>query len=405
MMLGMFWLPACGQYLMPTPNLYRQIQDPFNQVPAIRRGPDIPILFATDRAVNGSDRRGPVYGVERSSSLAFGQVTVQMGPDQPWNDLVAASRVPNSSVRLRVTSRVETGRFLPRRETAQQRRNHAAGLAAFRATLVRELQTSGRKDVYVYVHGFNNEFDEAAMVMAELWHFMGRVGVPVVYSWPAGRDGIFGYETDHDSAQFTVRHLRQFLTAIAETPEVERIHLLAFSTGAPATLTALRELHLQHTAAGEDTQKTLKLENLVLVAADFDSSVFDERILAEGLHRVPRRFTIYTAAGDWAMRASQFIHGGLRRLGGMDPKAHDDLATINLLTHPELHMILVAPFGPLSHRYFVDHPAVSSDLILLLRDSKNPGAQNGRPLRLDTSGSWWLDNNYPQFKKRSGRRR
>jgi esterase/lipase superfamily enzyme len=43
-----------------------------------------------------------------------------------------------------------------------------------------------RKEVFIFVHGFHNDFNDAAFVMAELWHFLGRIGVPIVYTWPSG---------------------------------------------------------------------------------------------------------------------------------------------------------------------------------------------------------------------------
>jgi len=59
--------------------------------------------------------------------------------------------------------------------------------------------------------------------MTELWFFLGRIGIPIVYTWPAGHPGIFGYTYDLESSEFTVYHLRRVLTAIAKFPEVEKI--------------------------------------------------------------------------------------------------------------------------------------------------------------------------------------
>ena len=50
--------------------------------------------------------------------------------------------------------------------------------------------------------------------------------------------------------------------------------------------------------------------------------------------------------------------------------------------------------GFLGHSYFHDSPAVSSDLILTLRDGCDPGAQNGRPLTPIDTGFWALDDGY-----------
>jgi hypothetical protein len=49
-----------------------------------------------------------------------------------------------------------------------------------------------------------------------------------------------------------------------------------------------------------------------------------------------------------------------------------------------------------SHDYAFAHPAVVSDIFLLLRDGKAPGAANGRPLRVPAEGVWEITNDYPQ---------
>jgi hypothetical protein len=50
----------------------------------------------------------------------------------------------------------------------------------------------------------------------------------------------------------------------------------------------------------------------------------------------------------------------------------------------------------LGHSYFHENPAVSSDLILLLRDNRGPGAENGRPLIRRDNNFWEIDDTYPQ---------
>src|SRR5207248_6468071 len=120
--------------------------------------------------------------------------------------------------------------------------------------LRQRLAQSPQKDVFVFVHGVNNAFDDAVFRAAEVWHFMGRVGVPVAYSWPAGYGGIRGYAHDRESGEFSVTHLRHFIKMIADCPEVERVHLVAHSRGCDVTISALRELHIGFSAQGKSTQ-------------------------------------------------------------------------------------------------------------------------------------------------------
>ncbi len=48
-----------------------------------------------------------------------------------------------------------------------------------------------------------------------------------------------------------------------------------------------------------------------------------------------------------------------------------------------------------SHSYFYTNPAVSSDLILLLRYDLAPGSENGRPLEWEGANFWALTDSYP----------
>ena len=48
------------------------------------------------------------------------------------------------------------------------------------------------------------------------------------------------------------------------------------------------------------------------------------------------------------------------------------------------------------HYYFLESPAVSSDLIRVLRDNRDPGAANGRPLIKQSTNFWLLEEGYPK---------
>jgi hypothetical protein len=51
--------------------------------------------------------------------------------------------------------------------------------------------------------------------------------------------------------------------------------------------------------------------------------------------------------------------------------------------------------GLIGHGYFHSDPATSSDLILVIRDQRRPGAAHGRPLPPVDINTWALDKGYP----------
>jgi esterase/lipase superfamily enzyme len=271
--------------------------------------------------------------------------------------------------------------------------------------LSRELAKTPVKDVYVFVHGYNNSFYDGVMTVAQLWHFMGRQGVPISYSWPAGHGGLLrGYTYDRESSEFTVFHLKEALRFIAAQPDVKRIHLIAHSRGTDVAASALRELHLEISGSGRSTREVLKLNTLVLAAPDLDLDVVIQRLVTARIGRVPDRFALYVCAADEALGLSNWLFAGMTRLG----KIRSNIFTpqeLEALRNSKTVQIIdarVSNPGSSGHSYFYSNPAVSSDLILLLRYGLPPGAESGRPLRVAKDGFWVIDDRYPAPPKNAG---
>lgn len=404
---------GCHTALMTTPNLYVQSNDnPFHAVPQLLQSNRVEVIYATDRAATQDGRSGLRYGYGRSGSLAYGVCVVEIGRDVSWADLVRESRTQRRSKSLPLVMREirELGRFpdVPNLATfsgdtfVESPELIAERLATERqltALLSDHLSRTSRREAYVYIHGFNNTFEEAAFVMAQLWHFMGRTGTPIIYTWPAGSpEGILGgYSHDSESGQFTGYHLRHFLHTIASCPDLEKIHLIAHSRGTDVLMTALRELNLEYRAAGMDTRSQLKLGNLVLAAPDLDLEVTGQRIIAELLPLIPERMTVYVSQADRAIAVVKWLFGSKFRVGqlrwsDLAPEHQKALAAVS-----QMHVVSVLERTSfLGHSYFHENPAVSSDVILLLRDNRDPGAGNGRPLIKRQDSFWEIDSTYPR---------
>ena len=313
---GFYWclvavvliLAGCSgpRTMMPTPNVHLDPQrDYFADLARELKSTEVPLFYVTDRAPEQDEKGNLRYGYERSASLAFGTAVVDLGVDQTWEKLLEASRTQKrlESVKLELRDVEEIVRGpdapLPFREVDGKiveephlvaQREEAA--EAFRRVLVRQLELTPRKEVFVFVHGYHNRFDDAAFAMAELWHFLGRIGVPIVYTWPAGHPGIFGYTYDRESSEFTIYHLREILNFMASFPEVEKIHLIAHSRGTDVAVAAVRELTIAARAAGIDPRKKFKLHNIILAAPDLDLQVATQRILGDKIALSTRRFTV-----------------------------------------------------------------------------------------------------------------
>ena len=413
-LLGAIVLAAgCGATeLMPTPNLYAFTPDnPFPNIPPCFRTSTVDILYATDRTPEGDTAKEPKYGFGRSRSLAFGMTTVRIGKDVPWDALVAVSRsaarqkgLPMSTAETR-----ELGRFPPTPSKTVERDGQLvdapeivearrAAEDRLKALVAERLALTPKKEVYVFVHGTGSNFEESTCVLAGLWHFMGRCGVPVVYAWPAGggSDPARGYAYDRESSEFTVYHLKHFLRVLAACPGVEKVHILAHSRGTDTILTALRELNIEIRASGGDTRKALKLGSVVLAAADIDADVSSQRVGAEHIMRVPEQMVLYVSPNDLRLNVGDVLFGSKSRLGQTETRNMTPGQLEALRNLPELQFIdaRIAGSWAWSHDYFYHDPAVSSDLILVLRDNRRPGATYGRPLG-GQPPIWRIDKDYP----------
>jgi esterase/lipase superfamily enzyme len=127
----------------------------------------------------------------------------------------------------------------------------------------------------LFVHGFHDSFERAAITMGELCHFLGRDFVCAIFSWPAGgrRGVLFGYNEDRESGEYAVEDLLKTIRIIAETSAVQRVHLLAHSRGADILATSLAELSVEAYALGDTLAHRFKVGNVVLMAPDIDADV------------------------------------------------------------------------------------------------------------------------------------
>src|SRR5262249_14260121 len=74
------------------------------------------------------------------------------------------------------------------------------------------VQKSGEKQAFVFIHGFNTSFEDAARRTAQMHHDMGFDGAPIFYSWPSeGSISPLAYAHDTNAADRTTPKLKQFL--------------------------------------------------------------------------------------------------------------------------------------------------------------------------------------------------
>ena len=381
--------------LVQTPTRYLDNGFPHDEIPEEHKSATAALLYATDRLpINGD------FTAERSNALIFGTVEVALGQDATWEELVDASQTTDraGAWELEMTDFRELGRVrdTPLPFTLEDglpvdlpwpRAVYGFGERSFQRMLSNRLATSAQKEVIIYVHGFNNSFVDSAKNLAEIWHFTGRWGVPLLYTWPAGRGGLLGYLTDRESGEFTVFHLKETLRLVAAMPEVERVHVLAHSRGTDVVTSALRELIISARASGQDPREALKIRNLILAAPDLDYAVVGQRLIAERFIPAFERISVYTSEGDGALGLSMWLMEGQRfgrlQAGGLsmdEERIFENIRNVGFINVPETQTVI-------GHSYYRDSPEALSDIIAMIRDDAEPGSPE-RPLT-HLGGSFW----------------
>ena len=388
--------------MIPIPSLYTETATPlFDDLAPELKGDRLSILYATDRLPEQQESEKPMhYGSQRSPSGALGVAEVRIGQGaaqseqgvRPAIDVESVEelvRFPATPYLYRVGDRgrieIEAGVAAELEQTKAQAREE----------ILKRLALTPRKEVFLDVHGVATSFDDALLNLAEFWHFMGREGVPIAYTWPAGSEGLIFYTVDRESGEFTVLHLKQFLRFLADMPEIERIHITAHSRGTDVVVTALRELIIEARAKGLDPRKVLKIENLILAAADIDVEVQMQRVVGEAMGPAFGRVTIYSNAEDKALAVAKSLFNSRQRLGTLIPSEMTERQREFIRRGANLDLIVYQGSGGgfFKHGYYED-PNVSSDVVMLLRYGWWPGEGERRGLERLDENIWRIGDAY-----------
>ncbi|MDX2114250.1 MAG: alpha/beta hydrolase [Planctomycetota bacterium] len=426
-------LGGCQTEMIPTPYvMYGEAgRTAFEAVPPGLRTPEAPVIYVTDRVADKVGPEGPEYGYRRSPELTFGTATVTLGEGATWDSLVADSTTDNRSGKYhpRVTKVEPAGAIgaVPARLVAVDGRlrltkeavdEFHATQAKFDGLIARWAEGQERRDAVVFVHGYNNKFDDAVLRLAQAWHAGGRAGIPIVYTWPAGSGGLTGYAYDRESGEYTIVHLKLLLATLIRSPHVDRIHIISHSRGTDVAVTALRELNAEvrgavgaglvareivgkglfdpTVTAPPPTYEYLKLETLILAAPDLDLEVFVQRFFGENLLQAARRTLVYFSDEDEALGMADWLFRSRRRLGALRLVHIPEPSRKLFASVPAIELINAEVTGFTSHSYILQHPAALSNVILVLRDGKLPGPENGRPMKRIAESIWQIDNSYCQ---------
>lgn len=317
----------------------------------------VTVMYGTDRKL---DPRTGGFGGERGTGTSYGELAVSIPHGHKTGEIEAPS--------------------IWRLEFREDPRKHMMILdrtfhtrQGFLNRVKARVQAQGASgSSFVFIHGYNVSFDDAARRTAQITYDLDYRGVPVFYSWPS-QGSLQGYTTDENNVQWSEANLKKFLMDFAQKSGAKDIYLIAHSMGNRALTGALRQLF------AEQPKLRGRFKEIILTAPDIDAEIF-KRDLAPALAAGCERITLYVSDGDNALLASKKVHGY--------PRAGDTAEGIVVVPGIETIDASGLDTSFLEHSYFATAPPVISDIRRVLQDGWR-AARRGLERRSGGGGSYW----------------
>ncbi len=236
-------------------------------------------------------------------------------------------------------------------------------VATLMGRVKQQVDSSPEKEAFVFIHGFNVTFDDAAMRTAQIAYDLDFHGAPIFYSWPS--QGTVLYSWDSDAWPTAIPHFKEFLKSVAKNTGAKHIHLIAHSMGNRLLTSVLTDLPKD---IGADVARNL-FHEIVLAAPDINEDVFESQI-APALVTQYARVTLYASSNDEALRLSHSFNHSLRAgdcEGGQ-------ICVFKGMDSIDVSALDTAMDG---HSYVASNSVVLCDLYYLLKEGK-PAAERFR---------------------------
>ena len=259
----------------------------------------VPVFYGTNRARTGSDDPNIFYGPDRAD-LDLGVVTVSVPRNRELGSIPRRDRYPGDLDGYRadyfIIDRVEP----------------FADDYAFTDALGQAMDGSERRELFLFIHGYNTDFRGAAERAAQLAVDLEIDGVPALYSWPS-RGSLLGYFADgREVTDENIRDLEAFIFLLMNGAGADRIHIVAHSMGNRFLVEALARLAQTYPSPPEPL-----FDQVVWASPDVDAAHFMERLPA--LRHLADGMTLYASSRDRALLLSRRINGGNPRAGDSSP--------------------------------------------------------------------------------------
>lgn len=320
----------------------------------------VKVFFATDRGLENTEVVKEMFGGKRGK-FRYGSVNVSIPREHKMGELEEAS-ILNFEFRDDPEKHVVVLNV------------DILNQDVFFNQLRSRVNASEKKHAFVYIHGYNNSFDYVARRTAQMAYDLAFDGAPIFYSWPS-QATVDGYPIDENNVEWTLPHLKRFLTEVATMSDADAIYLVAHSMGNRALTRSFIELMNE-----QDADILAPFKEIILTAPDIDAEIF-KRDIAPKLVQSQAKVTLYSSSKDKALQASKTFHGYPRAgdsgesivvVAGMDTIDASDVAT-----------------DFVGHAYFAQSRSIIADLFELLHKQYRAEQRSFLQQVKDRFGAYW----------------
>lgn len=320
----------------------------------------VDVFYSTDRNIlnNGTDVEK--FGSDRGGSVSFGVCQVSI-PDAHKLGEIEAPKLwrlelkenPNKHIILLRTEIIDEEHYFNR--------------------ISMEMESIKDKKAFLFIHGYNVSFSDAAKRTAQIHYDLKFTGLPFFFSWPS-KGNEKDYTRDEQTIEWAKINILSFIEKLINVEKISKFYLIAHSMGNRALTQAIITLYQKYPDLRE------KLQEIILTAPDIDADIF-MRDIAPEITQIGPPVTLYASSSDKALHLSKYVHGYKR--------AGDTAAGVVIYPGIETIDASVVNTSFLGHSYYGDEASVLSDMFYLITHNKRAD-ERFQLIRVNTiNGIYW----------------
>jgi esterase/lipase superfamily enzyme len=328
---------------------------------------EVEFFFATDRKPKAGSSPIEFIG-DRQDTLSFGAVSVRVPEDHNFGKIELPDTWKVFGYEIYREKDDDEKHFSIKRESVL---SYADWVALLKEQMraprpVNDTDGWDSGGALVFVHGFDNSFEDAVYRYAQVVWDLRYKGLAILYSWSSKGEGFTDYGYDRESANSGREGFIQLLSKLQNELGIKKINVIAHSMGNFIVVDSLNN--------NSASSKPLHLEQVIMAAPDVDRIVFTHAI--PNLHKIVKGMTLYASAADKALRASASL-AKFPRAGDV-PDPDGPVVVSNLDT---IDVTAVGDeFLGLNHSEFATNRLVMDDMKQLFQGKPPPRSEKIHPV-------------------------